>query len=252
MALTPALWHQRFHQQAAWTEPARRYLLSRVNIKPGARILEVGCGTGVILSSSAQLSGYAQITPYGLDINPTFLSLAQQNQLDHLTCGDALELPFSRAAFDVTTCHYFLLWITHPEAALAEMARVTRLGGAVIAFAEPDYGGRVDYPAALVELGQMQSAALHNQGADPEMGRKLSGLFHAAGLHHIETGVLAGQWQSPPSPEALDLEWQVLEADLHARFPAHPLGTLRNIDSAAWRSGERVLFVPTFYAIGWK
>ena len=252
MTLTPALWHRRFQQQATWTEPTRRYLLSRLNIQPGARILEAGCGTGVIISSLIHEIGYTHATVCGLDFNQAFLSLAQrQNQPGRFTCGNALDLPFPQEAFDVTACHYFLLWISDPETALAEMVRVTRLGGAVIAFAEPDYGGRIDYPAQLVELGQMQSAALRDQGADPEMGRKLSGIFHSAGLHNVEIGVLAGQWQAPPSPEALDLEWQIIKADLHD-IPVRQLQSLRNVDSVAWRSGARVLFVPTFYAVGWK
>lgn len=250
MALDATLWHRRFQQQSQWTASVRRYLLSRLALQPGERILEVGCGTGVI---AASINGYAQSKGYGIDLNLAYLRIARgYAPAIPVASADALALPYPSAAFGAAVCHYFLLWVPHPEAALAEMKRVTRPGGAVIAFAEPDYGGRIDYPDPLAGLGRLQSAALRDQGADPEMGRKLSGLFHAAGLHTIETGVLSGQWQNPPSPEALALEWQVLEADLGDAIAKDEMEALRKQNIAAWQSGERVLFVPTFYAIGWK
>lgn len=243
----------------------RSYLLSRLPRRPAARVLEAGCGTGVITRS---LLGYVQ-TVCGLDLNTQFLQYAARSAPGaHFTCGDALEMPFSDAAFDAVACHFFLLWAASPARALAEMVRVTRPGGAVIAFAEPDYGGRIDYPPPLDELGRLQAAGLRRQGADPEMGRKLSGLFHAAGLREVETGLLGGQWKGAPSPSERQSEWDMLandlqiilqddlksltQDDLQSSLAPQQLDELRKIDAAAWASGQRVLFVPTFYAFGVK
>jgi SAM-dependent methyltransferase len=182
-----------------------------------------------------------------------FLRFAQHNDpTAPLTAGDALCLPFSDSSFDIAACHFLLLWLAQPGMALAEMRRVTRKGGAVIAFAEPDYGGRIDYPEALEELGRLQTAGIRQQGADPELGRKLSGLFHAAGLQEVETGLLGGQWRGAPSQQEIDLEWGMLAADLKAALPVAQMEKLHEIETAAWRAGQRVLFVPTFYAIGKK
>jgi hypothetical protein len=134
--------------------------------------------------------------------------------------------------------------------ALQEMRRVTRKGGAILAIAEPDYGGRIDHPSTLVELGLLQQKALEAQGADPLAGRKLSGLFHQAGLVRIETGLLGGQWSKDQDLQTWQSEWSVLEADLHEMVPSGLLEDLRANDRSAWEKGERVLFVPTFYAIG--
>lgn len=248
MSLTPSQWNERFLRQSFWTEPLRKYLLSRLTPRPSARILEIGCGTGVI---TASLHAYTQSMVFGLDLNPAFLRIAHANDPQtRFTGGNALQLPFPAQSFDAVVCHFFLLWVLQPELALAEMVRVTHPGGSVVAFAEPDYGGRIDYPPPLDELGRMQTSALREQGADPQMGRKLSGLFHAAGLADVETGLLGGEWRDAPPPEEHESEWSTLEADLSNQIPASRLTELRRQDEAAWAAGERVLYVPTFYAIG--
>jgi hypothetical protein len=117
----------------------------------------------------------------------------------------------------------------------------------VIALAEPDYGGRIDYPEELVELGRRQEAALRNQGADPRMGRTLAEVFHRTGLQDIEAGVLGGQWKGKPSRQEWELEWDVLQSDLGM---GQNLDRLRFLDWDARERGERILFVPTFYALG--
>jgi hypothetical protein len=78
----------------------------------------------------------------------------------------------------------------------------------------------------------------------------LGALFHKSGLFNIETGVISGQWREPPSQTDLDQEWAVLESDLQGMLSAQEISRLRQIDWQAWQSGERLLFVPTFYAIG--
>ena len=161
-------------------------------------------------------------------------------------------MPFPSGVFDAVVCHFFLLWVPDPAAAMREMVRVARPGGTVIAFAEPDYGGRIDYPPPLDTLGTRQAEALRSQGADPRMGRKLSGLFHAAGLQQVETGLLGGEWRGAPSPEQRESEWAVLADDLTGQIPPQELRELREFDDRAWQSGKRVLFVPTFFALGRK
>lgn len=243
-------WHARFQQQAGWTGQLRRYLLGRLNLDGASRVLEVGCGTGAI---TAALNAETPAQIFGLDLNLSFLGLARQHDHETALCGgDALALPYKDGCFSTVACHFFLLWIADPAAALAEMARVTCPGGSIIALAEPDYGGRVDYPPPLDKLGTWQAEALRRQGAAPERGRQLAGLFHAVGLQAVETGVLGGQWQGQPDLAEIQAEWVTLEADLAGSVPAERLDELKKINLAAWQSGARVLFVPTFYAIGKK
>jgi hypothetical protein len=113
---------------------------------------------------------------------------------------------------------------------------VTRLGGCVLALAEPDYSQRVDRPASLAELGRMQTEALRSQGAQPEIGGHLTELFRAAGLDIVETGQLESIARPATSREA-DLEWQVLRADLQGRVPESELDSLAAEDLRARRAG---------------
>lgn len=258
-------WHTRFTQQARWTAPLRRYLLDQAHLPPGARLLEVGCGTGAVLSALAgELPQLAEDLPlptgrqaqpnpprlYGLDLAPDFLrQAARYAPSTRLAQGDALRLPYPSGCFDLVYCHYLLLWLADPAAALIEMRRVVRPGGLVCALAEPDYAGRVDYPAPLAGLGQAQRQALRQQGADPELGRKLAGLFAQAGLEPVERGVLGGQWRTTPTLNEQAGEWAVIENDLAEVLPPAELARLRKLDAAAWRTGQRTLFVPTFYAL---
>jgi SAM-dependent methyltransferase len=159
-----------------------------------------------------------------------------------LLAADAHSLPFVTASFDIAFCHFVLLWLQRPAAALAEMRRVTRLGGAVLALAEPDYSQRVDAPAALATLGAAQTAALRAQGADPAAGGRLRSLFEQAGFRNIETGQLDVQ---TTDGQHWELEHEVLRADL-ANKPE--LADLLERDRAAWKAGTRILQVPTFYA----
>jgi ubiquinone/menaquinone biosynthesis C-methylase UbiE len=244
-----AFWHHRFRQQAYWTLDLRRFLYEQVSLRKANRVLEVGSGTGAV---TAELSHIINGCVLGLDIDLNRLTYA--HELDPrplLTAGNALALPYASQVVDFSVCHFLLLWLNNPLQALIEMRRVTRSGGAVLALAEPDYGGRIDHPAALVELGRLQAQALARQGADPSSGRRLSGLFHQAGLTRIQTGVLGGQWSVPPTVDAWESEWEALESDLAGVLTPQKLADLRRTDQAAWQHGERVLFVPTFYAIGY-
>ncbi len=255
MSLSPEDWHRRFCQQAGWTAQLRRYLLDQLELEGTVRLLEAGCGTGAVL---AEIETSFVPTLHGLDINQHHLQLARRHAPGtHLTAGDVSRLPYSTGAFDAALCHYLLLWVHDPGGAVAEMMRVVRPGGAVLLMAEPDYGGRIDYPHELSVLGEWQTESLNIQGANPLIGRRLSTLLSQAGLTHIESGVLGGSWKGTPAQDQLASEWKVLHADLEQLpgvWPARQaeIDVLQEIDRLAWSRSERVLFVPTLYAWGRK
>jgi SAM-dependent methyltransferase len=243
---TPKEWHTRFSHQAQWTNQVRDYLLGLAQIEPGRTIIEIGCGTGAILSRLPD-----NPAAYGLDINYRFLQYTQDlAPPTPLTCGDAHQLPFLKDTFDISCCHFLLLWVTNPLLVLKEMARITKPGGAVLLLAEPDYGGRIDHPEELQKLGTAQIESLRAQGADPFMGRKLPGLLIGAGLKNIEIGIIGNQWHTTYNQDYHLSEWDTLLHDLVDHFPKDQLADYQEIDQTAWEQGTRVLYVPTFYAYG--
>lgn len=248
--LTSKDWDHRFSQQASWTKDIRSYLFDRVNLPPDANILDVGCGTGVILR---ELSEW-EMTTFGVDISAPFLDLATKAAMtSSFTQGDAHQLPYPNDTFNLSMCHFTLMWVDNPNLVLEEMTRVTRSDGVVLALAEPDYGGRIDHPPELQSLGEWQTESLRSQGADPLFGRRLSGLFNLAGLHAVETGVLGGQWSGEHDWNAWRSEWNILESDLALvpkGFDAERISKLKDLDKDSYLTKNRVLFVPTFFAWG--
>ncbi|MBN1979290.1 MAG: methyltransferase domain-containing protein [Anaerolineae bacterium] len=247
--MTPEKWHAWFGQQAGWTRQTRLWLYRQAKLNRARDVLEVGCGTGVIAGELAHTGANV----VALDIDPGMLTFTSQRET-HATYvqGDAHALPFPGGAFDAVVCHYLLLWLPEPAQGVKEMARVTRPGGSVLACAEPDYGGRIDHPPELADLGRRQTEALRRQGADPEIGRRLGELFAAANLR-ATVGTMAGQWHVPSVSQAdFEAEWRMREHDLAGVLTGEELHRLRAIDSRALEEGRRVLFVPTFYALGHK
>lgn len=238
-------WHTRYTQQAGWTRELRNYLFASVGLEAARRTLEVGCGTGAIL---CEINSPAL---HGLDLQPASLMDARVHApAAALTRGDALSLPYADGAFDITFCHFLLLWVSDVERALLEMKRVTRAGGYVLALAEPDYSARVDKPAELAELGRLQTESLRKQGADPSVGGSLAGHFFRAGIKLIETGTIESRRNEAPTLAEWKSEWAVLEDDLAESVPFETIQHFKRVDKQAWERGERILHVPTHFAYG--
>ena len=238
-------WHTRYAQQARWTRDLRTYIFEKVGINQTQRVLEIGCGTGAILSELPK-----RPIVHGLDNNPVALAECRVHAPDaFLTVGNALELPYPNQTFDIVYSHFLLLWVADPLRALHEMKRITRAGGYVIAFAEPDYLHRIDQPDELIPLGKWQTESLVRQGASPAVGARLAELFFEAGITIIETGTIQGQ-ENEPSPEEWEIEWDVIEADLTGWVPDADIRKMKLLDKQMRERKLRVLHVPTYFAWG--
>lgn len=183
-------------QQAAWLEGARARLLRRAQVAQRHRVLELGCGWGDVAGELSRRCGGTVVA-----LDRRWLPLAQGigfGQARRL-CGDALRLPLASEAFDLVYCQWTLLWLDLP-AALAEIARVLRPGGVLVAI-EPDYEGLIEHPNEI-STRQLWAAGLTAAGADPRVGRRLPGLLQAAGF---EVRVDLADSLEPPSPLRFEL-----------------------------------------------
>ena len=236
-------WHNRYTQQAKWTRDLRAYIFNKIDLEKPHRVLEVGCGTGAILS---ELTTLTQL--HGLDTDPDALAQCQAHVSSaRLVHGNALQLPYSDKSFDIVYCHFLLLWVSDPLQALLEMKRVSR--EYVIAFAEPDYSKRIDKPEEFVQLGKWQTESLKRQGADPAFGARLAESFFQAGMEIVETGTIQGVGKEA-SLEDWEMEWAVLESDLAGSVSSVDILKMKELDKTARERGERILHVPTHFAWG--
>ena len=239
-------WHHRYTQQVGWTLEARRYIFDQIKLDKSSTILEVGSGTGALLSSLHN-DGYAHLT--GIDID---LPSLEMSSISYSICADAHHLPYPPGAFDLAICHFLLLWVRDPLKVIHEMRRIVHPGDWVIALAEPDYTQRVDKPDELTEMGKAQTDALASQGADVSIGGGLGDLFYQAGLVNIETSVIQPQEPGIFTDEEFELEWAVLRRDLTGRVPEGQLQRWYDLDRLAAIRGDRQHYVPIHFASGQK
>jgi ubiquinone/menaquinone biosynthesis C-methylase UbiE len=119
---------------AAWYEKERHHgyhaLLDRLQIEIAAdfcrdrEVLEIGCGTGMILKEIAPLARHAK----GVDISPGMLEKARARGLDVVE-GSATALPYPDASFDAAYSFKVLAHVEDIRAAMSEVHRVLRPGG---------------------------------------------------------------------------------------------------------------------------
>jgi SAM-dependent methyltransferase len=125
-----------FTPTAMFTTPVAGQLVKFAAIEKGESVLDVGTGTGVVAVTAARAG--AGVT--GLDLTPELLDQARENARiadtpDIVwTEGDAENLPYPDASFDVVLSQFGHMFAPRPEVAVAEMRRVLKPGGR-IAFA---------------------------------------------------------------------------------------------------------------------
>jgi ubiquinone/menaquinone biosynthesis C-methylase UbiE len=114
---------------AFYIEATTRETLSRLNLKPRTRILDVGCGTGALLSELARREPSAELV--GIDPAPQMLAIARGRVPPAVSLleGWAEKLPCQDESFDLVVSCNMLHYVREPAAALREMARVLRPGG---------------------------------------------------------------------------------------------------------------------------
>ncbi|MEM1429871.1 MAG: class I SAM-dependent methyltransferase [Pseudomonadota bacterium] len=101
-------------------------LLHLAEIRPGARLLDLGCGPGYLAAAAHAVGAHCT----GVDFAPDMLRVARARCPGvEFVAGDAAALPFGDAQFDVVAANFVFFHLADPQAAIAEAARVLRPGG---------------------------------------------------------------------------------------------------------------------------
>ena len=146
-----------FGQDRLWRRATRRAL----DLRPGELVLDLAAGTGVSTEELGRSGAY----PVGVDISLGMLRAGRAARPGvTLLAGDALALPFRDGVFDAATISFGLRNVHDTDAALAELARVTRPGGRLVIceFSHPTFA-----PFRKVYLGYLMRAlpAVARRGA---------------------------------------------------------------------------------------
>ena len=211
----------------------RSRALDLLALRPGEIVIDVGAGAGGLTVDLAR-----RIAPGGrvFAVDPSTGLLDRARKFTHdagighlvdVRVADGRALPFG-AAFDAAVCHWVLLHVDRPHEVIAEMKRVTRRGGRVLSV-------EMDWETAMVQPGEraVTRRILHHaadRNLDPWIGRRLPGLFAAAGFTEVivHPMLLTDQGGS----DRVWLDWLLDRANL-----ALDAAVVNRDEFAAWTGG---------------
>ena len=235
---TPTRWGQvtgdaaeRYQRELvpAMFAPWAPLLADHTGVRPGERILDVACGTGVVARVAAERVGRTGRV-VGLDLNGRMLAVARGlppidgAPLDWCR-GDALALPLRDATFDVVLCQQGLQQVPDRQGALREMRRVLRAGGRLAI----GVWGRIEHSPGMLALAtalerHVSPAAGANRRAPFALSDsdELLRLIQGTGFRDVTIRAVAGIARFPSA-----------EAFVNAQLASTPLATLGALDDRA-------------------
>lgn len=245
-----------------WSRRVAVPFLAWLDAPPGLDWLDVGCGTGALVE--AILARWAPERVAGIDPSAGFLDYAQRRINSGrvvLRRADAQSIPFEDASFDRVVSGLVLNFIPDKTKAVAEMARVTRLGGEVALYVW-DYAGRMEMMRHFWDA----ATALDPAAAELDEGRRsaicrpgpLEALFERAELDQVATRAieiptvfrnfddywqpfLGGQAPAPAYCMSLrESARAALRERLREALPREPDGSIR-LTARAWAVRGRKL-----------
>jgi SAM-dependent methyltransferase len=238
-----------------WSRLVARQFLEWLAVPPGARWLDVGCGTGALTETILRHADPGSVD--GIDPSEGFLAVAREQVRDprvRFRVGDTRRLAAESARYDVVVSALVLNFIPDPPAGIAEMARAVRPGGIVAGYVW-DYAGRMElmrhFWDAAVELRPGDLERDEGQRFPLCRPAPLQRLFEGAGLASVEvrgieiptmfrdfddywTPFLGGQGPAPSYAMSLDEEARAaLRERIRGRLPVAADGSISLI-ARAW------------------
>jgi ubiquinone/menaquinone biosynthesis C-methylase UbiE len=169
---------------------AREAYLGLLGVSDGDRVLDVGCGSGVVTRAIARRVGERGLA-VGLDPSPALLAVARELARDaglsdriEFREGSALRLPFRDASFDAVMCVTVLSHVPDGESALPELVRVLRPGGRLGVF-DMDTDMTIYTHPGRALTRRIVAAASDATAVDGWLVRRMPSLFEQVGLTDV-------------------------------------------------------------------
>jgi SAM-dependent methyltransferase len=230
-----------------YSEPLADRFVELLDLRAGQRVLDVGCGPGVLTARLASRLGASSVV--AIDPSAPFVEATQRRVPGvEVREGLAENLPFADDSYDLTVAQLVVHFMSDPVAGLAEMARVTRSGGRVAASVWDHAGGRGPLTTFWEAVRELDPQARDESGLPGVREGHLAELFRQAGLGDIQPGSISAtvgfdsfeQWWAPytlgvgPAGSYVagldDRDRDALKRACQARLPAAPF----EMHATAW------------------
>ena len=142
----------------------RRRSLWQAGLRPGARMLDVAVGTGLVAREGVRILGRAEDV-IGLDLSEGMLAVARRSLTIPLVQGQAEALPLADVSVDFVSMGYALRHVADLSVLLGEFHRVLRPGGRVLVLEMARPESRVGYALAKAYMGGIVPALSRLAGA---------------------------------------------------------------------------------------
>jgi ubiquinone/menaquinone biosynthesis C-methylase UbiE len=161
----------------------RHAFLQALEPQPGERVLDVGCGPGLLASGIAVAVGSSGAV-HGIDLSESLLAAARAQCANQpwveLRHGDAMRLPYADATFDAAISTQVLEYVSDVDRALAELRRVLRPGGRAV-LVDTDWDSIVWHSRDAARMNRVL-AAWEKHAADVRLPRTLAPRMRRAGF----------------------------------------------------------------------
>ncbi|MBM3684794.1 MAG: methyltransferase domain-containing protein [Actinobacteria bacterium] len=168
-------------------------MLGPVGVQPGETVVDFGCGPGYVAVELARLGGPGT-TVHAVDVNADFVERArvvvgEAQKDDAVTVHHVADerLPFADGSVDRVYAKNVLEYVPDLSGTLAELVRVLRPGGTLVA-SDSDFGFVVVEPLDVSEVREIFEAAAP-AFKEPNVGRKLRNAYRRAGLVDVKVDV---------------------------------------------------------------
>jgi ubiquinone/menaquinone biosynthesis C-methylase UbiE len=240
-----------------WTPEQIESLSRHFKLKPGIKLLEVGCGMGLQLRNfgpyclpRGELTGVCSNSNAVENVQ----KLADKEGLGEYSIfveGDFYNLPFADNTFDFSLTHLLLSWCPDPEKIFDELVRVTKIGGCVAIFDNASQAGAESVWCNLVkksfddqlfqsEINQrMAKGAEKLKQGDSSIGCKIAGWMEERGFKDIDIRQCERViWFAPPYKSPAQKPFLEFSKKRYEMMSKSPVVMLKSIESVLKAGGS--------------